>query len=44
MKQQRFDNWLTIINTPATEVVVAPEPEQPVSDNVVDVVAKEVNG
>ena len=44
MKQQRFDNWLTHINTPSTDVVVAPEPEQPVDQNVVDVVAKEVNG
>jgi len=40
MKQQRFDNWLSIINTPAENVIEAPVPV----DNVIDVEPKEVNG
>lgn len=41
MKQQRFDNWLSHINTPSENIIEAPVP---VNDNIVDVESREING
>lgn len=27
IKQQRFDNWLAVINTPADQIAVSPPPD-----------------